>query len=723
MNDDILPLVETPNKLFLEGPFGAGKSTLAIQRLTWLLKQERVLGSDILLLTPQRTLARPFYLAVRRAEIPAGPPVQVTTVASLARRSVQLYWPLVSQPAGFAAPAREPVFLNLETSQYHMGPLVDAAFASGAFQGIRVERNRVISQVLDNLNKAALNGFSIDAAYARLEAAAPPGEQRAASLNALRSAREISYQFREKCLALNLVDFSLQIDIFTRNVLAQEWSRTHLLRSYRHLIFDNVEEDTYSAHHLVEMWLPRLETALLVTDRDGGLRTFLGASPDGVGRLLPLCDHVVHVERTLTMSPPMQTLERTARSILRDGHRPSQPEARAETDDRRTETPANNVEIASNASPLIVPQVNFRFYPQMIKWVAAQVRTLVEQEQVPPGEIVVLAPYMSDALRFSLQTEMAEAGIPSTSHRPSRPLRNEPAARSLLTLAALAHPHWGVTPSRVDIATTFASCLEGADPVRANLLAGTVYRPATGSLELAPFEQLNSTSQQRITYRVGERYDGLRNWIQRYLAEPAVQSLDHFWSRLFGEVLSQPGYTFHGNMDAARVTWQLVTAARNFRWAVEPTLRGTAEDAVRPSDPGKEFCQLVESGAVGALFAGGWEERDDAVLIAPAYTFLMRNRAVDYQFWLDIGSSGWWERLYQPLTHPYVLSRNWSANQPWTDLDEYSARQQTMRRLVLGLLRRTRRGVFLGLSQYSESGYEQRGPLLSFANRLHRAQL
>ncbi len=27
-------------------------------------------------------------------------------------------------------------------------------------------------------------------------------------------------------------------------------------------------------------------------------------------------------------------------------------------------------------------------------------------------------------------------------------------------------------------------------------------------------------------------------------------------------------------------------------------------------------------------------------------------------------------------------------------------------------------GIYLGLSQYSESGYEQRGPLLTFANRL-----
>ena len=39
----------------------------------------------------------------------------------------------------------------------------------------------------------------------------------------------------------------------------------------------------------------------------------------------------------------------------------------------------------------------------------------------------------------------------------------------------------------------------------------------------------------------------------------------------------------------------------------------------------------------------------------------MSNRPVDYQFWLDVGGRGWFERLYQPLTHPYVLSRALAA--------------------------------------------------------------
>ena len=708
MNESIVTAIESVNKLFLEGPFGAGKTTLAIRRATWLLQQERVRGSDILVLTPQRTLGQPYKRALRQPDVPPGPTVQVTTVAGMARQSVQLYWPLVAEDAGFARPGEEPVFLNLETSQYHMAPLVDSALASGEFDGVRVERNRVISQVLDNLNKAALNGFTVDEAYDRLENAVPPGEHRSANLNALVSARDLSHIFRSRCLSLNLLDFGLQIEVFNRHVLPNKWSRTHLFRSCRHLIFDNLEEDTYTAHQLVREWLPSLDSALLVADRDGGVRAFLGAAPRGAENLRKLCDIDLQLDDSQVMSAPVHRLERDAMNLLRASG------DSAESDSSLPSTGGASVHQVRGTSPLYLPEISFKFYPQMIAWVAETVQGVVASGTASPSEIVILAPYMSDALKFSLQSELDQRGVPSTTHRPSRALRTEPAARCLLALAALAHPHWGMLPSRSDFAAALSVGIAGLDPVRASLLASIVYRPRSGLPEMGPFDSLVPDMQERVTFRIGEQYDKLRGWIYAYRAEPEIAPLDHFWSRIFGEALSQPGYAFHEDMDAARVSYQLVASARNFRWALEPSVAVSGDT----HDVGKEFLHLVHSGAVAALFAGSWEEREGAVLIAPAYTYLMRNRPVDFQFWLDIGSSGWWERLYQPLTHPYVLSRDWRANQAWTDFDEYWARQQSLRRLVLGLVRRARKGVYLGLSQYSESGYEQQGALKVFVNRL-----
>lgn len=135
---------------------------------------------------------------------------------------------------------------------------------------------------------------------------------------------------------------------------------------------------------------------------------------------------------------------------------------------------------------------------------------------------------------------------------------------------------------------------------------------------------------------------------------------------------------------------------------------------------------MVKQGVIAAQYIRSWQaDPEDAVLLTPAYTFIIRNRPVDYQFWLDVGGRGWWERLYQPLTHPYVLSRHWpppDREEPtWTDSDEVRAREEALRRLALGLIRRCRHRVYLGFSELGEQGYEQKGPLLQAIQRILRS--
>jgi hypothetical protein len=96
---------------------------------------------------------------------------------------------------------------------------------------------------------------------------------------------------------------------------------------------------------------------------------------------------------------------------------------------------------------------------------------------------------------------------------------------------------------------------------------------------------------------------------------------------------------------------------------------------------------------------------------------------VDYQFWLNVGSMGWAQRLQQPITHPYVLSRQWVEGQLWTDEHEYNVTQENLAHLALGLIRRCRQKIYLGFSEFSEQGFEQRGlMLMTFQSMLRRLQ-
>jgi hypothetical protein len=361
----------------------------------------------------------------------------------------------------------------------------------------------------------------------------------------------------------------------------------------------------------------------------------------------------------------------------------------------------------------------------MLDWVAKEIAGLVHEQDVPPGEVVVLAPFLTDALRFSLMNRLEREDVPVRSHRPSRALREEPATQCLLTLAAVAHPQWGICPTRFDVAYALLQAIDGMDLVRAQLLAEIVYRIKENVPTLSSFDQINPDMQERITFVLGGRYEDLRTWIEEYIAAyspPPVGEgtgegveLDHFLSRLFGEVLSQAGYGFHRNYDAGEVTANLIESAQKFRWVA-------GDSTIKEDKPlGQEYIEMVQDGVVAAQYIHAWQlQPEDAVLLAPAYTFLMSNRPVDYQFWLNAGGRGWWERLYQPLTHPYVLSRHWPSGEIWTDENEFETRQDALYRLTLGLIRRCRRKIYLGLSELGEQGYEQQGPLLQAIQRVLR---
>jgi hypothetical protein len=275
-------------------------------------------------------------------------------------------------------------------------------------------------------------------------------------------------------------------------------------------------------------------------------------------------------------------------------------------------------------------------------------------------------------------------------------------------LAALAHPDWNIRPTRFDAAYAFMLAL-GTDLVRAQLLAEIVYRQK--DMQLSGFEEIKPEVQERITYAVGERYSMLRNSILEYRISEQLP-LDHFLRKLFGEVLSQPYFGFHRNFDAARVAANLIESVKKFRLALEP-----AESDFRSlrdfGSLGREYIAMLQDGVISAQYLEGWRnEEKEAVLVAPATTFLMMNRPVTVQFWLDVGSNGWVERLFQPLTHPHVLARGWQAGRPWTDADEVESSRKSLARLVSGLLHRCRARVHLGLSELGEGGFEQRGDLL-----------
>ncbi len=682
-------------KIYLQGEPGSGKTTAGLARLAFLL-ENGIPAEQILILLPQRTLARPYYDYLTQNSLPPGGLPTIVTLGGLSQRTIQLFWPAISAEVGFGQPHNPPLFLTLETAQYYMAKVVEPFLNQGYFEQLVIDRNRLYSQLLDNLNKAALVGFAHTTLSERLKQAWNGQPQH---LIVFDQAQECLNAFRDFCLAHNLLDFSLQIELFNHYLWRSFLVRNYLQSQFRHLIYDNIEEDAPAAHDVIGEWLPVFDSALLIFDQHGGHRIFLGADPLSAASLADFCDEIVEFPPSLICPLPVRQFQSAMVMAVQ----------------RQLKTEKLNPQIKTAFTHLPA-----RFYPEMVDQVCQTINELIHQKAVAPGEIAVLAPFVSDSLRFSIVNRLEEYQIPARSHRPSRSLYDEPAARTLMTLAKLAHPHWDMPPNREEIRSMLVHCIAELDLVRADLLVQMGFSSKNQSFPLRPFEEIGVDGRERITYAAGLRYSHLREWLLNYIERGEEEELDDFYAFLFGEGLSQPGYGFHDHLDDATVTARLIESIQKFRQVIEP-----ARTQQTNFSTGLEYLNMVRQGVISALYLTPAEE-ENAVLISPAYSFLISNRSVRFQFWLDCGNLGWWERLFQPLTHPYILSRNWQSGRLWTDVEEYETNQQSLMRIIRGLTYRCADHIFLCTSRINERGAEERGALLlalqAILRRLHQQE-
>lgn len=677
-------VVEAPanQKIFLQGMAGSGKTTIGARRIRHLLAAG-VPGSEMLILVPHKRLSQPYLKELE------GQNVTVSSFASLAFNMVEQFWSLIAEQINPDTAGEKPIFLNHEMAQYVMSKVVGTEIDQhDYFSSLRINRTRLYTEILDNLSKASTVGFPASQIAERMKAASRPNPEQ---LHLYDDAQACADLFRRFCLQHNLLDFSLQVSFFLDFLWKLDAPRRALTDRFRHIVADNIEEESPAAHRLLLDWLPDARSALLIYDTNAGYRTILGADEINALTLQGVCDKIVTLNDSRVMSPAVTLLEQElSGSILETSDAPAKHGRKRKADLRAAIT-------------YTAPEQQ-RYHTQMLDWTAESAASLIHGHGVKPSEIVVLAPLLSDSLRYALVSRLEARDIATYSLRPSRPLHDEPAARALLTLAKLAHPQWAFSPvyaiRKADIAAALVSVMDGLDLTRASLLVDILFK----SGRLHPFSKLqNETLRARITGDFGACYDRLLAWLEAYQASKPLP-IDSFFSKLAGEMLSQPGFRFHHGYDEARIVNSLIDSARNFR---ETTARFAPE-----LDSGYEYLKMIDDGVLTNQYPPvEIDEQPNAVLVAPAYTFLLGNRPVDYQFWVSVDHPAWGRRPLQPLSNPYILSKQWPPGRVWTDADEQAVSQQILNRAITGLLRRCRKQIYFGYSQFNESGYEQIGEL------------
>ncbi len=673
LTDTQMAAISASGSSFWRGPVGTGKSLALQQRLIRLLETgEPAYTIMVLIAEPERR--QDYESAVQASDLGPYADLTITTFNRLALDMVTLFWPLVAGRSGFAQPYLPPTLLTYDMAQLLMWRLVKPDLDGGAFADLRLRPQQIISQLLDTLNRAALNGLTLDEAIERQTVTWTGEKER---LRHLHDAGQVARSFRDFCQQNSLLDLSLSSEVFNTQLVDDREFHRYFSERYRHLLVDNVEEQTPAGQHFVSSLIHLTQSAAIVYDEGGGYKRFMAADPAGASRFQTQCELVFHFDERFHTSLELEHLANQVDNKLRQSSGP-----------------------IGGASEAILSLAGGRYRREMVESLIPLLQAQLD-DGVPADEIAIIVPYLDGSMRYMLSQALGETGIPYRLLRRRSSPREEPHIRAWLTWLSLAFPQWKISPSTYDVAEALALSIHGLDPARAQLIAGALYD--AGGPQLLPIDTLSDKLETRIGSEFLTRVEELRLWLA---ATEAEKPLDIFLHDLFAELLAQPRYQPQPDVTAAAVCDWLIQTATRLRTAAHPMGLTTNLDI------GTTFIDGIYQGLVSANPPDLGEPPDpNGIIISTIYGYLLAGIPVQVQVWLETAANGWWDIPRQPLSNGFVLTGYRDPQAPWTTADDFAMRNELLSRIIRGLTGRAGKGIIIANSELDRRGARQEGPL------------
>ena len=658
---------------FLLGVAGTGKTTALQHRLLRLLENGET-AYTILVIVSEPDRRQTYLDVVHQSGLGPYAELSITTYNQMAMEMVGLFWPLVARSAGFERPYQPPTILSYDLAQLLMWDVITPMLNEGAFADLRLRPQQIVSQLLDTLNRAALNGLSLEEAIHRQKTSWSGESER---LIQLEDAAVAARVFRRRCLEGSLLDLSLAVEVFDTQLVKHPEFHKYFSERYRHLLVDNVEEQTPAGQNFIEELMNEIVSTTIAFDGGGGYKRFLAADPSGARRFMTLCQKQFRFEESFTTATPLIHLANLVQNQLQQGVQP-----------------------IDTAHEAIVEVVGGRYRREMVQNLTAVLQDLITEKGIHPSEIAIIAPYLDGALRYMIAQSFRAGELPYYFLRRRSSPRDEPRIRAWLTWLAIAHPEWTFTPSPYDVAEALTLSIADLDVARAELITESLYQPE--GPHLLPVSDL----PDRIAERVGWEFVGLVDTLQNWLAEYNGRStIETFLYDLF-QFLAQPQFHPEPDVAGAAVCDWLMKQATRLRQSAEAI--GLHTDA----DIGHTFIDGINQGLVTANPPDLGDPPDpNGIMISTMYGYLLAGQPVRVQVWLETAATGWWDIPNQPLSNAFVLAQSYEAERPWTMADDGLVRNELLTRLVRGLTARCSDGVVLATSDLDRRGVRQDGPL------------
>jgi len=632
-------------------------------------------------------------------------PVRSTTPLAFFENEVTLFFPLVAQQLGLNT--QFPIRLRPENEQELATRLWRSALTPEVLDQAGVGEYRLVRRILDLMQLAAFGGIPIADITILLEQGLPEQEPLWGLVGRL------ALEWRSWCLDRGLLTYGILTELYWRDLLPHATYQQYLTQRYRGVLADDVDEYPAIVRDVFEQLLDSGAAGLFTHNPNGGIRQGLGADPAYWAGLATRC-----AVETLTHCPGGCLADTVGEAVV--------------------ELVSNPIFLFQLPEPMRSIQETSR--AQILRRTAEVIIQAVQDEQIQPQDIAVIAPGLDAIARYTLTEILAAKGIASEPLNDQRPLVSSPMVRALLTLLALVYPGLGRSIDREAIAEMLVILSQkpeiptpsfphsptppllhsstAIDPVRAGLLADYCFEPHPDRPRLLPVTAF--PRWDRLGYQATTAYEGILQWLevqqlqqsQRLILTP-LTILD----RAIQQFLWNGNYLPYDQLAALR---ELIETAQQY-WQVDARLRqsdrsqGDRTDASASTTVG-QFIQLLRG---GTITADPYPVRplgavNQAVTLSTIFQYCSSRRAHRWQLWLDVGSERWLTGGEGLFGAPLFL-KSWSGR-AWTEADTLEMLEQRLRRVLLDLLGRTGERVTLCHSELAVNGQEQAGMLLALVN-------
>ena len=614
-----------------------------------------------------------------------------TTPLGFFQDEVILFWPLLVEKLGLKA--QFPLRLRPETEQELALRLWSHDLEISPLRRPGISLNRMVRQILDILQLAALSVTSIEAIPQILEKGfLPTGDIE----TPYKQIGEWLQQWREWCLERGLLTYGMIADLYGQHLLHHPTYQKHLLRRYPVVLADDVDEYPVLARHLFEFFLEQGKMAAFTYNPNGAVRLGLGADPIAFLDLQKRC-------RTETLDQPRGLGKQLAEPILDL----VLENAIAFPDSLLFSTQIQSIQTVSRAD--------------LLRQTAEQIIAGVKTGQVRPDEIALIGPGLDAIARYTLREILNHAGIAVESMQEQRPLISSSLVRGLLTLMVLVYPGNGHLVHRDAIAEmlvtlsrythdTLSPCFS-IDPVRAGLLADHCFVP---DLENPRLLTVNAFPRwDRLGYQATVAYNQILHWLEvqredyqnQLLASPVVL-LDRGIQQFF--LGNGTGRSLRN--DQLSALRELMETALHY-WEVQNRLQAKTDGII--SEQVGQFIQLLRQGVISAnpYPVSSLGVKPPAVTLGTIFQYRASRASHAWHFWLDVGSPLWLSGGASILWGAPLFLKE-QPEYSGTEANTRSADLQRLHRIIVDLLSRVSDRLILCHSDLAVNGQEQFGPLL-----------